>query len=82
MEICRGSLGEFGMSSRTYEGTIVDGKVHLPAGVTLPEDLRVLVTVLDPQQPSRGSLRTPRLADPQQAQDFQMEVERVGNAGV
>jgi len=70
------------MSSRTYEGTVVGGKIHLPAGVTLSEDLRVLVTVLDPQQPPWGSIRTPRLANPQQAQDFQMEVERVDNAGV
>lgn len=70
------------MNPRTYEGTIVDGKVHLRAGVTLPEDLRVLVTVLDPQQPPRAHLRTPHLAHPQQARDFQMEVERVGNAGV
>lgn len=63
------------MSGRIYEGTIVEGKVQLPVGVKLPEDLRVLVTVPDPQQPSRNYIRTPRLNNPQQAQDFQMEVE-------
>jgi hypothetical protein len=70
------------MSTRTYEGTIVGGKVHLPAGVILPDDLRVLVTVPDAQGPPLGTVRTPRLVDPQQAQDFQLEVARVGNAGI
>ncbi|MCE9553958.1 MAG: hypothetical protein K8T91_11360 [Planctomycetes bacterium] len=70
------------MSGRIYEGTIVNGKVQLPAGVNLPEGLRVLVTAPNPQQPPRGYVRTPRLAIPQQAQDFQMEVEEMGNASV
>ena len=70
------------MSDKTYEGTIVNGNIQLPAGVKLPENSRVLVIVPDESEAPKARIHTPRLADPKQAKDFQMDVEGAGNAGV
>ena len=70
------------MNDKTYEGTVVNGQIQLPAGVKLPENSRVLVLVTDESESSKARIHTPRLADPKQTKDFQMEVEGAGNAGV
>ena len=69
------------MSDKTYEGTVVNGNIQLPAGVKLPENSRVLVFVPDSESP-KARIHTPRLVNPEQAKDFQMDVEGAGNAGV
>lgn len=70
------------MCSKTYEGTIVDGKVQLPVDVQLPENSRVLVTVPDDSPAPPAHVRTPRLVHPEQAKDFAMEVEEAPDAGL
>lgn len=61
------------MSNTTYEGTIVNGQVRLPAGVQLPENSRVQVIVPDAAGTLRRHIYSPRLAHPEQAKEFEME---------
>jgi hypothetical protein len=70
------------MSTKTYEGTVVNGSVQLPAGVQLPENARVQVVVCDERTAQGAHIHTPRLAHPQQADDFAMKVERAPDAGI
>ena len=69
------------MHGLTYEATVVNGLIRLPADVQLPENARVLITV------PAGSMETPciaspRLADPSQAADFAMTNVEIRSAGV
>ena len=73
------SLGSSYMS-KTYEGTVVNGKVELPSDVRLPENSRVLVTVPDDTQSPFGRICTPRLVHREQAKDFTMEVDEAPDA--
>jgi len=52
------------MSDKTYEGTVVNGQIQLPADAKLPENSRVLVFVPDQSESSKARIHTPRLADP------------------
>jgi hypothetical protein len=70
------------MFGRTYEGMIIDGQVRFAEQVKLPEHSRVLVTVPDEDVPLTAHVYTPRLAQPEMAKDFAMEIEEVRNAGV
>ena len=70
------------MFGRTYEGMIIDGQVRFAEQVKLPERSRVLVTVPEHDLPPTAHVYTPRLAQPEIAKDFAMEVEEVRNAGV
>ena len=70
------------MSNKTYEATVINGQIQLPADVKLPENARVLVTVPDEAGPSNARVRTPRLVNPEQVKDFQMEVEGARDAGI
>jgi hypothetical protein len=63
------------MTGKTYQGTVVNGQIRLPANVELPEDARVLVILPDETEPVGGHVPTPRLAHPGQAEDSRMEVE-------
>jgi len=61
----------------TYEGVVENGCVHVPAGVLLPEKAKVYVVV--PGISESGVQRvahipSPRLAHPEQANDFVKEV--------
>jgi hypothetical protein len=70
------------MFGRTYEGMIIDGQIRLSEPLHLTERSRVLVTVPEDDQPPTGHVYTPRLAQPEQAKDFAMEVEEVRDARV
>ena len=70
------------MHDMTYQATVVNGQIRLPEGVQLPENAPVLVIV-----PSEGEARpvriaSPRLAHPEQAAEFVMDVREVTDAGV
>jgi hypothetical protein len=69
--------------NRTYEGTVVNGQIRLQGDVELAENTRVYVVVPDTSVPSKGRVDTPRLAHPEQAKEFTMEVvDEVGDAGI
>jgi hypothetical protein len=61
----------------TYEGVVQNGRVQLPAGVSLPEKAKVYVVVpgvIEMETPRVAHIYSPRLAHPQQAKDFVKEV--------
>jgi hypothetical protein len=62
------------MSVTTFEGVIENGRVRLPEGVVLPEQQTVFVVVPDPVQPTTRQLPGVRLADPEDAAKFAMNV--------
>jgi hypothetical protein len=64
------------MSVSTIEGYVENGQIHLPANVKLPDRAKVFIVIPD-LEILRGPIRivSPRLANPQQAADFRMEVE-------
>ena len=67
----------------TLEGTVEQGQIRLPGDVRLPDHTRVYVVV--PHFHIEGAARvvTPRLAHPEQAEDFTMQVlEECPDAGV
>jgi hypothetical protein len=66
----------------TYQGTVENGCVRLPAGVLLPEKATVYVIVPGVESQPVAHIRSPRLADPAQAVQFQMEVTEDRNAGL
>ena len=61
------------MSIVTYEGIVEKGKIRLKAGVHLPDKAKVYVIVPESDEETARIL-TPRLARPEQAADFKMEV--------
>lgn len=60
--------------TRTYQGTVVSGEIRLDGNVELPENARVYVVVPEISDASPARIHTPRLVDPEQASEFQMEV--------
>ncbi len=62
------------MSIITVEGVIDNGQVRLRDNVRLPDNARVYVIVPDIQVEEVAHLYSPRLAYPEQAADFKMEV--------
>ncbi len=62
------------MSIITLEGVIDNGQVRLRDNVRLPDNTRVYVVVPDIQVEEVAHIRSPRLAHPEQAADFKMEV--------
>jgi hypothetical protein len=71
------------MSVRTFEGIIEKGQVKLNTPVNLPERTKVYVIVPDAEVAQTTHVRSPRLARPEQAADFQMEViENPPDAGL
>jgi hypothetical protein len=62
------------MSLTTIKGVIEDGRVRLPAGVVLPEHQTVLVVVPDANKPATHNLPGARLANPEDAAKFEMQV--------
>jgi hypothetical protein len=66
----------------TYEATIINGVIQLPADVHLPENAKVLIVIPQQIQVSPKRISTPRLAHPEQAIDFQMDVREIADAGV
>ena len=67
----------------TYEGVVENGHVTLPPEVDIPEKTRVYVLVPDVDAKRTYKIMSPRLAHPEQAKDFVMEViEDSNDAGV
>ncbi|MCI0490487.1 MAG: hypothetical protein L0229_28160 [Blastocatellia bacterium] len=62
------------MKVATYEGIVENGQVRLPANVSLPEKAKVYVVVPDVELQPTGYIGSPRLAHPEQAEDFNKEV--------
>jgi hypothetical protein len=58
----------------TFEGTVENGQIRLPADVHLPEHAKVYVIV--PEVPIEGTVHmiSPRLARPEQVADFRLDV--------
>ena len=70
------------MKVATYEGIIENGRVRLLDNIPLPEKSKVYVVVPDREEVPIRYVRSPRLAHPRQAADFQMEVVEVTDASV
>jgi hypothetical protein len=67
----------------TFEGIVEDGLIRLTPDVRLPDRTKVFVLVPDMEVERVGRIFSPRLAHPEQAGDFQMEViEEASDAGV
>lgn len=66
------------MMLNAIEGVVENERIRLREDVSLPENATVYVIIAD-QQPSIGThrearVRSPRLANPQQAPDFRKQV--------
>ena len=62
------------MSIKTFEGVVEGGRVRLQGDVRLPEHVKVYVLVPDFDVVEGHRVTSPRLAHPEQADDFRMEV--------
>lgn len=58
----------------TYEGVVENGHVTLPPEVDIPENTRVYVLVPDADARRTYKIMSPRLAHPEQAKDFELQV--------
>ena len=64
------------MSVMALEGYVEDGQIRLLDSPALPEKAKVYVVVAE--APTRAArIWSPRLADPQQVEEFSMEVTEV-----
>ena len=70
------------MNGATYEATVVNGQIRLPANVTLPENSKVLIVVPGNVNSRSARVSSPRLANPAQAIEFEMEVREATDAGL
>ena len=69
--------------NQTFEGIVLNGEIRLRGNVGLPENTRVFVVVPDAAESAIAHIRTPRLAHPEQASEFKMEVlDEAQDAGV
>jgi len=63
------------MSAATFEGVVEQGQIKLNSDVRLPDGTRVYIVVPDIEIEERGvRLHSPRLAHPEQAAEFEMEI--------
>lgn len=62
------------MSVTSFEGTVENGRIRLEPGVRLPENTKVYVLVPNLLVPPTAHIPSPRLARPEEAADFGMEV--------
>ena len=60
--------------NRTLEAVVLNGEIRLRGDAGLPENTRVYVVVPDAAESAIARVRTPRLAHPEQASEFKMEV--------
>jgi hypothetical protein len=67
------------MKETTYEATVQDGRVVLPADAHIPDNTRVYVVVPASNDADRVRMMSPRLVHRDEAQDFTMQVEREGD---
>ena len=63
------------MSATTFEGVVEQGRIKLDADVRLPEGAKVYVVVPGVEmEAERVHVYSPRLAHPEQAADFELEI--------
>jgi hypothetical protein len=71
------------MKVATYEAVVENGQIKLTEPVHLPEHAKVYVVVTGVEARTPLHMRSPRLAQPEQAVDFAMEVtEEPRDAGL
>lgn len=71
------------MKATAYHAIIENGQVKLIDAVSLPEHSRVNIVVPDASGAAVLRVGSPKLADPERARDFRMEVsEEPPNAGL
>lgn len=58
----------------TYEGIVENGHVTLPPDADIPDKTRVYVLVPDAAVYRKYKVMSPRLAHPEQAKDFELQV--------
>ncbi|MEW6365127.1 MAG: hypothetical protein AB1714_10875 [Acidobacteriota bacterium] len=62
------------MRVATYEGVVEEGRVRVDGNVLLPEHTRVFVVVPEVHVEQIAHVPSPRLAHPEEACDFRMEI--------
>jgi hypothetical protein len=62
------------MSVATFEGIVENGQIRLKANVRLPDQMKVYVVVPEIQVEQVAHIFSPRLANPAQVVDFEMEI--------
>jgi len=62
------------MSIITLEGIVQEGQIRLKSDFRLPDKTKVYVIVPDIQVQKYAHIFSPRLANPEQAIDFKMQV--------
>jgi hypothetical protein len=62
------------MGIMALEGIVKDGQIQLMNSVRLPENTKVYIVVPEIQVPRVVHIYSPRLAHPEQAKDFQLEI--------
>ena len=62
------------MSVMTIEGIVENGQIRLKSDIHLPEKLRVYVVIPDLPIERVAHIYSPRLAHPEEAEDFKLEV--------
>lgn len=62
------------MSVMTIEGVVDNGQIRLKTNIHLPDKIKVYVVVPDYQVERVAHIYSPRLAHPEQAADFTLEV--------
>ncbi|HKQ08192.1 MAG TPA: hypothetical protein VJ464_23910 [Blastocatellia bacterium] len=71
------------MKITSFEGIVENGRIRLPADLHLPEKAKVYVIVPDVEIRQIATVHSPRLAHPEQAEDFKKEVfEETSNASL
>lgn len=61
------------MAKTTYQGVIENGRLRLEDGVSLPDQTRVLVVVLEREGSGVPQLTSPRLARREDARRFELK---------
>lgn len=62
------------MSVATFEATVEDGLIRLPENVRLPNSTKVYVVVPRGELVPAALIASPRLAHPEQIEDFRKEI--------
>jgi hypothetical protein len=62
------------MGIATFEGVVEQGRIRLKADVHLPEKTKVYVIIPEMQIERSVRIFSPRLAHPEQAADFELEI--------
>ena len=67
------------MAVSSFEGIVENGQIRLLENVTLPEKTRIFVVIPDLESALKAHIYCPRLAHPEQADDFAKQVFEVSS---